>query len=361
MIMFLHGEDSFRSLKRLRVLRDAFQKKYDPQGHNIFAFEGEDFVFEEFRQALTVGGLFTQKRLVIVKRILTEAKQNFPETSLLDMLQRSVSSPDDIVIFWEEENFSQGRVSASLKQTTPQRSLSPQVSHSDTKKLLGFLLSGDHVEYYGPISFAQASRWLRDEVRKNDLQIDSSALTLLVQLVGLNLWQLNAEFQKLIHYALGSGSVRITRKDVEAFVRDSSQTTIFLFLDALSIRKSDRAVNLLHTLLAQGLTESYILSMLLRQVRVLLKIRSALTFSSQAGVLATQLGLHPFVVKKGLSQIKYFTFEELKAMYMQLVEMDRIRKTTNISLRTLLEMFVVRFASQRERSKSSLIPERVYT
>ena len=136
-------------------------------------------------------------------------------------------------------------------------------------------------------------------------------------------------------------------------MRANGEETIFAFLDALSVRQVVRTVHLVHTLFAQGLTEAYILSMLTRQVRILLKIQSAREFSSQPGVLATQLGLHPFVVKKGLAQIQHFTFEELKYMYLQLVEIDRIRKTTSVSSRTLLEMFIVRFASNRASVTSS--------
>src|SRR5680860_1315507 len=57
------------------------------------------------------------------------------------------------------------------------------------------------------------------------------------------------------------------------------------------------------------LSEEYLIAMLVRQFKILLRLKEAKDSGQKADEIASSLKLHPYVVKKGLSQINNFTFE----------------------------------------------------
>ncbi len=72
--------------------------------------------------------------------------------------------------------------------------------------------------------------------------------------------------------------------------------------------------------------------MLARQIKILIQVKQ----SNGQG-----LDLHPFVVKKAMSQIRKFKMEQLKQLYQKLLDIDLKLKSTNISAHSLLDFWVV--------------------
>ena len=91
-----------------------------------------------------------------------------------------------------------------------------------------------------------------------------------------------------------------------------------------------------------GEDAQFILSMILRQIKILLELRDLYdredTMSSE--ILAKQLGLHPFVVKKSLPFIKKYNQDKLKNIYSKLLEVDIKTKTGQGDQSMLLDILV---------------------
>ena len=68
----------------------------------------------------------------------------------------------------------------------------------------------------------------------------------------------------------------------------------------------------------------YLLSMLIRQVRLLIALFGA---QGADALLASSLGLHPFVVKKTRQQASQFSLAQLKVIYQALSRLDSALKT----------------------------------
>lgn len=90
--------------------------------------------------------------------------------------------------------------------------------------------------------------------------------------------------------------------------------------------------------------------MILRQFRILLELRDLYEREdiSQSNVLAEKTGLHPFVVKKSFSFVKRYSYEKLKDVYEQLLEMDIKIKTGQGEPSLLLDMFVGRVSKEKQ-------------
>jgi DNA polymerase-3 subunit delta len=168
--------------------------------------------------------------------------------------------------------------------------------------------------------------------------LSTEAVQLLAALVGTDLRLLDQEIEKLLLYA---GDRQVTTDDVQALVSRARETSIFDLVDCVGRRQTDRALKLLHGLLDDGEAPLYLLTMLARQVRILIQV-SELELSDMAPeAIAGRLKLHPFVVKKGLDQARNFRLDQLERAHERLVETDWAIKTGELDEVLALDMLVV--------------------
>ena len=78
MIIFLYGEDEFRSLGKLAEIKNRFLEKNNPAPAGLFDFAEKDWNIEEIIMNISSGGLFSSKKLVVIKNILS-AKKDFAD------------------------------------------------------------------------------------------------------------------------------------------------------------------------------------------------------------------------------------------------------------------------------------------
>lgn len=170
------------------------------------------------------------------------------------------------------------------------------------------------------------TKWVSDRVRACGGSIDSPGLQALIERVGADLWQLSGEIQKLVAYANG---VMVTKEMVESLVHVSFEGKIFELMDAISKKQTQRAIKLLEEERSSGSDDHYLLTMLGRQVRLLLGVRAMLDENprAQKQEVAVSLDIHPFVASKVLEQARLFRFEDLVRAHDLLFEFDQKIKT----------------------------------
>jgi len=205
-------------------------------------------------------------------------------------------------------------------------------------------LGGEAEVYTYPfplLSGAELTKWVTTRAYELNARFDRAALTSLVERVGSDLWQMNNEIQKLAAYTDGEA---VTREMVDGMVRASFEDQIFQLVDAVAQKKSAGAIRLLEEERVSGASDHYIFSMLLRQVRILLGVRSMLDDNPRSGKqeVASQLKLHPFVAQKALAQAKQFELDVLKNTYDLLFELDSGSKTGKIDAEMAVDLVVAR-------------------
>jgi len=300
MILFLYGSDSFRLQQRLNILKQGFINKYDKDGFNVETLEGDNLKIEDFRKTTLSAGLFSDKRLVVIKNIFSTDK-NLQEQIIEEL--ESINK-DNIVIF-----------------------TSTELPKDKKDKLLKQLMRADKVEEFLVLKEGQLYHWIQNEVKNQGAVIDSEAVRYLGEAVGSDLWRMDNEIKKLTSYAK-----RITIKEADLFIDSPLDDNIFNFMDALSNKNARQAIKLLHDQLDAGANEFYLLTMLSRQIKILLQIKE----TNGKG-----LDLHPFVIKKTLPQSKKFSMEILKKLYSKLTEIDKGLKSSQCLPQLYLDMFVV--------------------
>lgn len=328
MIIFLYGQNDFLSKYKLKKLKNKFVSEVDPRGDSLTRLEGETINFAKISESLGTSSLFARKRMVVVENLFQNKKAEiFGE--LLAFLRKN-SEGENIIIFWEQAD-NPGREGGAKK-----------------KELFKWLSEQTFSEKFEPLSAAKLEDWLRRETAARGGKIGPQAARHLAALTGGDLWQIDNEINKLLSFKkakagqlLGEEAPEITIAEIEDLVHSNLDENIFALTDAISSRQRSLAVKLLEDQLDSGQGEPYVLSMIIRQFRILLLIRESLDAGVSTRRIASDLKLHPFVVQKGLTQVRNFSAPLLRQAYSKLLELDLGSKTGRPGLAAALDQLIV--------------------
>lgn len=298
MLLFLYGPDSFRIHERVNVLKVGFAQKYDQAGMSLETLSAKEVTADTLPSKLLSGGLFTKKRCVIITEIF-DMRDATMET-LLSLLDRIT---DDTILI----------VTAT---TLPKEKLPSKQR----------FLAADRVEEFPLLDVMALGKWVNQRVQEAGAKIDPAASHYLVNAIGQNLWRMHGVIEQLVHY-----TTKITLADVEVFVASPLDDNIFHFTDALSTRSAGTALRLLHDQLASGANPFYIITMLSRQIIILLQVKAG-------GKAASTL--HPYVQKKASAHAERFSTAQLTEMYGKITAADERMKTTGLDPAVVLDKLV---------------------
>ncbi|MCK5319906.1 DNA polymerase III subunit delta [Candidatus Parcubacteria bacterium] len=323
MIIFLYGEDTYRSRQKLNELKLKFIKDVDAGGNNIKLINGETAGLGEINEAFAAQSLFVSKQMVVIENVLKGKKL---QKSLLEMLEKKET--DNIVIFYDEHSGEKLSVNKFFK----------------------FLSKQKFVQQFKKLSNIETANWIKKTVLERGGKISLRAANCLAGLVGSDLWQISNEIDKLISYKKAqnpeliedAGQAEINDKDITEMVRGKFAENIFALTDAISQKNKQVSIDLLEKELDNGLAEAYLMHMLIRQFRILLQIRQAIDLGHTARKAASELKLHPFVAQKSFTQARNFSMEILKKIFSRLIKLDRQLKTGQGDLKTELVLMIAK-------------------
>jgi DNA polymerase-3 subunit delta len=319
MLILVYGEDTFRVAEKVKQLKKAFADKFDPSGLNTHTFPSEDsstLNAPEILQSVCSYPFLGSKRMALICDLLNTVKKA-DQAVWVDGFSRMPDST--IVVLWETDTGS----SIEKKPLLIEIEKMTEVYKYPFPELQGVALS----------------KWVSDRILTYGGTIDALALRALVERVGSNLWQLSSEIHKLIGYAGGS---MITKEMVEMLVHTTFEGKIFELMDVISKKQTSRAVRLLEEERSSGSDDHYLLTMLGRQVRILLGTRAMLDQNSYVTKqeVGSALEIHPFVAQKALEQARKFVLGDLARAHDLLFEFDQKIKTGRIGADLSVDLVV---------------------
>jgi len=309
MLILLYGEDTFRSRQKLNEIIKGYQAKHQSGLNLIYIKEGRAN-WDKFRTAVESVSMFNEKKLIVLEDILGDKafRKNFLDYFKKNKLK---NNPDVIVVVYQTGKFSFPEIKR-------------QANMFEEFKLLDNL---------------NLERWIRKKVKAAHFEIAPAAVKKIIACVGNNLWQMNGEIEKLINYSKNNSS-QIDEAAVGLLVKGQIDLNIFELLDSLSHRDKKTAWRLFHQHLQQGENEFYLFSMLVYQMRTLVKLKDLVERGAPYYQLARISGLHPFVVKKSWSILRNFSLSQLKNIYHHLLEIETGVKSGRFDVTTALDLFI---------------------
>lgn len=319
MIIFLYGEDSFRSFGKLAEIKNKYLAS-DKSGSGLSLFDCDEKVLaEKIITAFETPNLLAPKRLVVAKRLIASFGE-MDQKKILEFLKerrdKLLEDKDLVAVFWEENQ--------PKKNNAIYKFLEKNARKQNFEKLTGVKLE----------------QWIITRMKEIDEKagISKPAVQKLILYAGNDMNLLDKELQKLANY---SGGEMIGEKDVDLLVSANLDSNIFATVDAIGANNKKEALALLHRHLKKGDDPFYLFSMFLYQFRNLLKIADLRDRGISSEYEISKITkMHPFVIRKSLGQIRNFTFSKLKSIYQKLGDIDAKVKTGKLDMKLALDKFV---------------------
>jgi DNA polymerase-3 subunit delta len=306
MFYVFHGPDELSCSEALAKLKEQMG---DPSlaDLNTTILNGDSLTLGQLQEVCDALPFMSDRRLVIVHNYLSRlsSRKGSADRSMLDSLADYLPTMSDSVrlIFVENETLAKNHPILKLAE-----------KHD----------AGQVVAFEGP-GRGELAGWIVGRVERLGAGIERNAAEALAFAVGDDLRLLNSEIEKLSTYV---GDERpITTEDVDLMVPYAGAANVFVMVDAIGRRDGRTALHMLHKLLDENAAPLYLLSMIVRQFRILIQVKELSSQGLATSTIAKRAGLHSFVAEKAQRQAMNFSLAQLELIYVRLLETDLAIKT----------------------------------
>ncbi len=331
MLHIFYGADDFSVNEAVKELRakvgsDGFADS------NMSSLEGRQLTLAQLRAICDAFPFLAERRLVIVEGLLSR----FTERRGRRGGQDSSGSSD--LGEWS----GLGEYIKAMPPTTELILTDGEIakSHPLLKQVLGL---GETREFQ-TLRKEKLEEWIKLRVAGQGGSITPGAVNALEDMVGGNLWALQSEIEKLCLYA---GGRAISDNDVRTLVGQAREASVFAMVDGIVDGRTSVALQFMERLLGDGAEPPYIVSMIARQLRLLIQAREMVEQRVPDAEMKKRLEIRQdFAFEKLLRQARNHNPEEIKALYRRLLDADVAVKTGRMKDDLALELYVTEAGSR---------------
>lgn len=310
MIHILWGEDTFSRDEALAQIRAELGPE-DLLATNTTRLKGREMALEQLLAICQTLPFLAPWRLVLVEGLLASFESGSKGAAASAAAEAAMATlgeglaiipPSTVVVFLEEgltpTNPLLQRLSALAGQVQQRRFATPK---------------GDALR-----------NWVQSRAQAQGKRITPPAASLLADTVGDDLRLLAQEIEKLIIY---SAEEPITEPAVKLMVAQTRQENVFSLVDAIAQGQTGAALQKLGPLQAEGAATPYLLFMIARQFRLLLRIKALVQQGEAPAAIRHRLGLSEYVFRKSWGQAARYSWDKLVAAQRRLLAADLAIKT----------------------------------
>ena len=214
------------------------------------------------------------------------------------------------------------------------------------KKLYNAVKKLGGIVTFAPLRGSELVRFVTDAFKDAGKECDDRTAEFLVFTVGDDAGLLRSEIAKIASFAGDRPSVLAS--DVSALATPSTECTVFQMVDAVVTGQKGRALTLLRNQLLSGTDRRTILSMLLRQYRLLQHIK-IMQYEKRGGdFIRSALGVPPFAVDQYVRQASGYTGGQVKQAVRLCFDMEYAVKSGRIQQEGAVESVILRLLTLRE-------------
>ncbi len=347
MYYILHGDDELGRSEWLDKLRARLAKQMDPAVAelNTSFIDGRTATMGQLHGVCDAIPFFGNGRLVIVRgllgRLSSQRKAQAQEAAVTEepgwkrafvdeLIEYLPSLPETTVLVFVESD--------SLLSTHPILRLAMSAGERERRRVREFKSPKER----------ELPGWIQQRAQSKGGRFDPMAAMLLAGLAGDDLRLVDLEIEKLQLYADGRP---VTASDVEVLVSRARETDVFALVDCLGRRQTDAALKLLHGLLDDGEAPLYILTMLVRQIRLLVQVSELQLQGLENREIADRLRVQPWLAGRLLAQATNFSMTQLMTAYERLADTDWAVKTGQMEELLALDLLVVALTERIANSR----------
>lgn len=180
--------------------------------------------------------------------------------------------------------------------------------------------------------------YIKEELKREQYKIED--INYFLNRVGKDLNNIKNELNKLMMYKLDSREIK--NIDIDKIVVKSIEEEIFALTDAVILKNTELALNLLDNFLKKDYEEIQIIMLLAGQFRFLFQVKRLLNKGKSEGEIARILEVNPYRVKFTIKKLYSYSERMLLDYIQKLAKMDRDIKLGLINKRSALELFIIK-------------------
>lgn len=313
-VTLLYGDNHLEIDDAVRTARRRFDDA------SILTVEGATVSIPTLAQAWLTAGLFDPERLVIVHALHQRFKGTKGDSAEVTELRTLLASvvPTTTVLLVGKDMAADHYLVADVKA------------------------AGGETRQYAMPRERDLPRWIQGRAKTLGTAIEPQAAQVLAEHIGANTLMLDAEMTKLATYA-GDGE-RITPRMVEELVGAVTQDSIFALVDAVAAREEAKALAMMHRQLESAGNPIefavYLIRMLSRQVRILLRIRLGLAAKRPRPEIIANLKLPRYYADRYFRQANQLSDAQLRGSFERLAALEYRLKSGKADPGTGLDLLI---------------------
>ena len=324
MISIIYGEDVVSAEEALVEVSRASGPE-DLRDINHTTFLAENLTPPQLSAAVFTIPFMTDVRVVVVKGLLTTFERGARASRGAQSNRRDPLGP------WTDTIDQLGSIPPTTNLTFVDGAL------SKSNPMLRKLAPQSKVREFPLPRERDMPGWIMARANALGIALEPRASATLAEAVGRQPRLIDAELRKLALYA-DRRSIR--EEDVREMVAYVREANIFQAVDAVIDGRTGVALRLITRIMDDGSPAAYVLTMLGRQVRLLLVAKDMSARGAANDEIGRRLRLSGWVLNKTLQQERRMTQEYLEYFHGRLVETDLTLKTKPIPEQLAIEMLV---------------------
>lgn len=334
MIYLLYGDDELTLEETLASLKESVGPE-ELRDVNINNLDGSRVDLEELVATCSTVPFLSERRLVVVRGLLGRFEPRRPRQG--GRTSGEGAGDDSRLGQWEG-------LAEALSGMPPTTDLAlVDAGVSQTNPLARRLRPMAEVQAFPAPARDELRRWIEARAARRGVAMDPRAVNALAEAVGGDTRVLDTELQKLSLYCRGE---TVRAEDVDQMVSYVKEANIFTTVDAVLEGRPGLAIRSVHQLLDAGRPATYLITMLARQVRLLLLAKDLKSQGVPGPEIGNRLSLSGYPLRKTLEQEGRFSEDRLVWVHRRLLETDLEIKSTGTDEQTALEALIVGLASR---------------
>ena len=329
-IYVLYGEESYLVEESVKKLKQHLVTE-DFESLNFLTIEGKEIIVDKLIDACETLPFMADKKLVYVKNFdaLQGKKKSLTETEEALLINYIANVPETTCLVFY------GLTSVDSR-----------------KKLLKEMSKHGSVLNFEKLKENELNKWITGRFKKLNKVIEQKEVIFMMNYIDYlgknaqqNLFDVDNEIEKIASF-MGDEKT-VLQKHIEGVSVFKFQNDIFKLLDAIGNRNLSEALQRLNHILDDGEATIRLMVTLSNQITNILSAKLLLEEGYTPKMIATKLGLHPFVAGKAASQSSGYTVNRLRELLNHFLKMDVMIKTGKINDRIALELLIVEICNRR--------------
>lgn len=312
----LFGEEYFLVNSYKEKIINTLLKNPDVYDSEVTIFEGEKTSALKIIDSLEMISFMGTIRIVLCIDTGFFYKGNIKETDILtDYLK---DSPDDFkIIFIEKSVDKRNKLYKAVQK-------------------IGF------TEEFLPLKPDEMSKFILERVKSSGSSISESDARYISFNSYNQMENVLTEIDKLTSYKLND---TITKEDIDLLLTKNLEVRVFELVEKIGLKDSKSSISIFNNMILNKESPIMILTMIGRQFKILMMCKTLFEKGLSQDDIAKKTKLHPYVVKKNISQIKNFKKITLYNALLDVVETDEKIKTGQIKDTIAVETIILKYTT----------------